>query len=48
MTFNTGLTPVNIMDSPRPDHKFVPKIPKLIQKKIHIKSGNEGRAKVFS
>ena len=32
-----GLTPVNIMDSPKPDHKFVPKIPKLIQKKNHKK-----------
>ena len=33
MTFTIGLTPVNIMDSSKPDHKFVPKIPKLIQKK---------------
>ena len=48
MTFTIELTPVNIMDSPRPDHKFVPKIPKLIQKKNHKKSGNVDRTKVFS
>ena len=38
MTFTIGLTPVNIMDSPKPDHKFVPKIPKLIQRKKIIKN----------
>ena len=48
MTFTIGLTPVNIMDSPKPDHKFVPKIPKLIQKKNHKKWGNVGRRKFFS
>ena len=48
MTFTIGLTPVNTMDYLQPDHKFVPKIPKLIQKKNHKKSGNGGRTKLFS
>ena len=48
MTFTIGLTPVNIMDSPKPDHKFVPKIPKLIKKKNHKKWGNVGRRKILS
>ena len=43
-----GLTPVNITGSLRPAHNFVPKIPKLIEKKNHKKSENVGRTKVVS
>ena len=48
MTSTIGLTPVNIIGSLGPAHNFVPKIPKLIAKKIHKKSENVGRTKVVS